>query len=64
MSGFEERETLVKQEKPDSITLSKSLSGKYTYSIKVYSDLTKEGHEEVIKRLEDVVADLNKKYAK
>lgn len=62
--GFEEKETTVRYEKPDSITLTKSISGKFSFSIKVYSDLSKENYDSVIKRLDDLVADLNRRYAK
>lgn len=63
MSEFEEKETIVKYEKPDSITLTKSLSGRFGWSIKIYSDLSKEDYEKIIKRLDDLVADLNRRYA-
>lgn len=64
MDSFEEKETTVKYEKPDSITLSRSISGKFSYCIKVYSDLSKENYDSVIKRLDDLVADLNRRYVK
>lgn len=62
MDGMDEKETTVKYEKPDSITLNRSLSGKYSFSIKIYSDLSKADYERIIKRLDDLVADLNRRY--
>lgn len=61
MDGIDEKETIVKYDKPDSITVTKSLSGKFSYSIKMYSDLSKENYEVTIKRLDDLIADLNKR---
>ena len=61
--GIEEKETTVRYEKPDSITLTKSLSGKYAFSVKIYSDLSKEDYERTIKRLDDLMNDLNRRYS-
>ena len=62
MDGIDEKETLVKYEKPDSITLAKTSSGKYSFSIKIYADLSKANYELIVKRLDDLVADLNRRY--
>ena len=64
MDGIEEKETVVRYEKPDSITLTRGLAGRFSYSIKIYSDLSKENYDSTIKRLDDLVADLNRRYTK
>ena len=64
MDGIDEKETTVKYEKPDSITVTKSLSGKHSYSIKIYADLSKDNYEVIIKRLDDLMTDLNKRCKK
>jgi len=61
MDGVDEKETVVKYDKPDSITVSKSLSGKFSYSIKLYADLSRDNYAVVVKRLDDLIADLNKR---
>ena len=64
MDVMDEKQTTVKYEKPDSITLTKSVSGKHAYSIKLSANLSAENYEKVIKRLDDLVSDLNKRFPK
>jgi hypothetical protein len=64
MDGVDEKETVVKYEKPDSIALSRTSSGKHSWQIKIYADLSKDNYELIIKRLDDLVADLNKRYCR